>query len=324
MERIRLAVDAESGDFGAEIVIAGIVEALQRSETRFRVFLCGNKGDIERILRTDTIGAGRFKGDIDIVHCPDRVTAHEQRRIHVWKEMRNASIIRCITLQKEGRVDASISAGDTAILLGGALFILGRRKNALRPALAAFLPTTEKRGALLLDVGANLNCRKEHLVSFAIMGREYLSAMGDNAMPKVALLNIGSEQIKGTNVIGETDKILRRKCPGYAGYIEANQVFFGGADVIVSDGFVGNVLLKTGESFHTLIKSVLNKKPSMLAGLKEDLAILDAENYGAVPFLGIKGIVLKAHGGSSPRAIASALLAAEAAVLRNKSNGIFA
>jgi glycerol-3-phosphate acyltransferase PlsX len=324
MERIRLAVDVESGDFGAEIVLAGVAEALQRSETRFKVFLCGNKGDIEKILRTDNGGAGRFNDDVEIVHCPDRVTAQEQHRIRVWKEMRNASIIRCITLQKEGTVDASISAGDTAILLGGALFILGRRKNALRPALAAFLPTTAKRGALLLDVGANLNCRKEHLVSFAIMGREYLIAMGDCATPRVALLNVGSEQIKGTDVIGEADKILRRKCPGYAGFIEANHVFSGGADVIVSDGFAGNVLLKTGESFHMLMKSVLEKKPSMLAGLKEEMAILDAENYGAVPFLGIRGIVLKAHGRSSPRAIASALLAAEVAVLRNRSNGLFA
>lgn len=324
MERIRLAVDVESGDFGAEIIIAGVIEALQRSETRFKVFLCGDKGDIEKILQSDTGGAGRFNNDLEIVHCPDRVTALEQRRIHVWKEMRNASIIRSITFQKEGAVDATISAGDTAILLGGALFILGRRKNALRPALAAFLPTTEKRGALLLDVGANLNCRKEHLVSFAMIGREYLSAMGDNTMPRVALLNIGSEQVKGTNVIGEADKILRRKCPGYAGFIEANNVFSGGADVIVSDGFAGNVLLKTGESFHMLIQSVLQKKPSMLVGLKEDLAILDADNYGAVPFLGIRGIVLKAHGRSSPRAIASALLAAEAAVQRNRSNGIFA
>jgi phosphate acyltransferase len=324
MERIRLAVDVESGDFGAEIVLAGVAEALQRSETCFKVFLCGDKGEIEKILRTDKGGAGRFNDDLEIVHCPDRVTAQEQHRIRVWKEMRNASIIRCITLQKEGAVDASVSAGDTAILLGGALFILGRRKSALRPALAAFLPTTAKKGALLLDVGANLNCRKEHLVSFAIMGREYLIAMGDCATPRVALLNVGSEQIKGTDVIGEADKILRRKCPGYAGFIEANHVFSGGADVIVSDGFAGNVLLKTGESFHMLMKSVLDKKPSMLASLKEEMAILDAENYGAVPFLGIRGIVLKAHGRSSPRAIASALLAAEAAVLRNRSNGLFA
>ena len=173
-------------------------------------------------------------------------------------------------------------------------------------------------------MGANLNCRKEHLVSFAIMGREYLCAMGDNTMPRVALLNIGSEQVKGTNVIAEADKLLQRKCPGYAGFVEANHVFSGGADVIVSDGFAGNVLLKTGESFHTLIQSVLGKKPFMLADLKNDLAVLDAENYGAVPFLGIRGIVLKAHGRSSPRAIASALLAAETAVRRNRSSGIFA
>jgi phosphate acyltransferase len=324
MEVIRLAVDAESGDFGAETIIKGVLEALQRSEFRFRIYLCGNKEDIERILAGLPESAGQLRDAVEIVHCPERVTAQNRQRIRVWKEMRNASIVKCITLQKEGVVDASISAGDTAILLGGALFILGRRKNAVRPALAAFLPTTGERNALLLDVGANLNCRQEHLVSFALMGREYLIAMGEHTTPRVALLNIGSEQVKGTNTIGEADKILRRKCPGYTGFIEANHVFSGGADVIVSDGFAGNVLLKTGESFHTLIRSVLEKKPTLLADLKEELAIMDAENYGAVPFLGIKGIVLKAHGRSSPRAIASALLAAETAVKRNRSNGLFA
>ncbi|MBN1129634.1 MAG: hypothetical protein JXA71_11640, partial [Chitinispirillaceae bacterium] len=192
------------------------------------------------------------------------------------------------------------------------------------PALAAFLPTTGNRGALLLDVGANVICRKEHLVSFAFMGREYVAAMSGITTPRIAMLNVGSEQVKGTSVIGEADKILRRKCPGYAGFIEANQVFSGGADVIVSDGFAGNVLLKTGESFHSLLKSVFEKRPDILAGLKEEMAILDAESYGAVPFLGIKGIVLKAHGRSSTRAITSALFAAQAAVLRNRSDRLFA
>jgi glycerol-3-phosphate acyltransferase PlsX len=324
MEPIRLAVDVENGDFGAQTVIRGVLDALHRSNRRFRVYLCGHKEHIDTIFKGVPDEMERFRDAIEVVHCPDQVTAEQKRRVHVWKELRNASIIRCIALQKEGVVDASVSAGDTAILLGGALFILGRRKNALRPALAVFLPTTGDRSALLLDVGANLSCRKEHLVSFATMGREYLVAMGTTPDPRVALLNVGIEQEKGIGIIGETDKILRRKCPGYKGFIEANQVFSGGADVIVSDGFAGNVLLKTGESFHVLMRSVLDKKPAMLAALREDLAFLDPDSYGAVPFLGIKGIVLKAHGRSSPKAIASALMAAEIAVRSNRNYGIFA
>jgi glycerol-3-phosphate acyltransferase PlsX len=324
METVRLAVDVESGDFGARVTVKGVLDALQKSDIRMHIYVCGNRSKIKRILAEEGEPRSRFRDNLEIVHCSERVVALKQRRVRAWKDAQNASIIRCITLQKEGIVEASISAGDTAMLLGGALFILGRRKNAIRPALAAFLPTTGNHGALLLDVGANVICRKEHLVSFAMMGREYVAAMSGIVKPRIAMLNVGSEQVKGTSVIGEADKILRRKCPGYAGFIEANQVFSGGADVIVSDGFAGNVLLKTGESFHSLLKSVFEKRQDILAGLREEMAILDSESYGAVPFLGIKGIVLKAHGRSSARAITSAIFAAQAAVLRNRSDRLFA
>ena len=325
MDTICLAVDVDSGDFGASVTVRGVLDALQGSPDRFRVMLCGDGEGIERILRSQGFSTGRYDGQIEVVHCPGRVPAHGGKRISIWKEAQNASIIRCIALQKEGRADASISAGDTAILLGGALFILGRRKNALRPALAAFLPTTGKRPVLLLDVGANLKCRQEHLVSFAAMGREFVIAMSDKKKtPSLALLNVGIERIKGTTVIGEADRILRRKYAGYAGFIEANQVFFGAVDVVVCDGFAGNVLLKTGEGFHALVTSVLKTGALRSERCAKEMAHLDPEHYGAVPFLGIRGIVLKAHGRSSRRAIASALLAADTVVRRNRSHRIFA
>jgi phosphate acyltransferase len=324
MERARIAIDVEGGDFGAQVIIRGTIDALRICESPFKAFLCGDQAQIEQLLLREPVSEARVRDNINIVHCSQSVSAHEGRRSRVWKNRKDASIIRCISLQREGRVDASVSAGDTAILMGAALFIIGRRKGEARPALAAILPTIKKQPVLLLDVGANLNCRKEHLVSFAFMGKEYYSLMFDKVAPSVALLNIGKEPAKGTPVIGETGKILRKRCSTYAGFIEGNRVLSGDADVIVCDGFAGNVLLKTYESFHVLLESVLDQKPVLLAELRQQMAVFNPENYGAVPFLGIKGIVLKAHGSSSPRAIASAVLAAEHAVRRNAIKNVFA
>jgi len=318
MEKVRLAVDVESGDFGCRVTLKGVLDAMYSIESPLQVYLCGNQAAIGRVLAEEGERAERFRESISIVHCPERVSALDRRRIWVWRHRPNASIIRCITLQKEGTVDASISAGDTAILMAAALFILGRKKGAPRPALAAFLPTMQKKPVLLLDVGANLKCRKEHLTAFAFMGIEYISSIYDKEFPSVALLNVGKEKVKGFASIRDADRLLRKKCPEYIGFIEGNKVLSGEADVVVCDGFSGNALLKTCESIHLLIAAVIGReKPELLAELQRYTSVLDPENYGAVPFLGIKGIVLKAHGGSSPRAIASAVLAAERAVRRN-------
>jgi glycerol-3-phosphate acyltransferase PlsX len=321
---VRLAVDAQSGDYGCRVTIKGVLDAFAAAALPFHVHLCGDRGAIERALAEEAGKADKFRERITIIHCPDRITPSERRRTWAWRLQTGASVIRCITLQKERVVDASVSAGDTAILLGAALFILGRRRGAPRPALAAFLPTMQNKPVLLLDVGANLKCRKEHLSAFAMLGIEYVGAMYDKRYPSVGLLNVGKEKVKGFSAIGDADKILRRKCPEYIGYIEGNEVLSGRADVVVCDGFAGNALLKTCESFHALIASVIERKrPDLLGEIRQHTSELDPENYGAVPFLGIKGIVLKAHGGSSPKAIASAVAAALRAVLRNKTERIF-
>jgi phosphate acyltransferase len=323
MDRARIAIDVEGGDFGAEVIIRGIIDALRSCGSPLSVFLCGDKAEIERILDKENDVDERIRNAINIVHCSERATAHQGWRSRVWKHQRNASIIRCITLQEQGIVDGSVSAGDTAILLGAALFVLGRRKGEARPALAALLPTMKKKPVLLLDVGANLNCRPEHLSAFAFMGLDYLTHMYDAPSPTVALLNVGKEQVKGTAVIGETEKILRKRCAAFAGFVEGNGVLSGDTDIVVCDGFAGNVLLKACESFYQLIESVVRKKPNLITELREQMAVFNSENYGAVPFLGIKGIVLKAHGSSSPRAIESAVLAAERAIRKNASKRVF-
>ncbi len=315
MNNIRLAIDVESGDFGPDVVISGVLEAKRVSKLPFVPFLCGSKSRIEQVIGTLKVGKSLLS-ECEIVHCSDKISPHD-KRASVWKKRAESSIIRCITLQKEGVVDASVSAGDTAILLGAALFILGRCEGALRPALAAFLPTVKKKPVLLLDVGANLNCRAEHLVTFANLGIEYVRRYCGITYPVVALLNVGKEQIKGTRVVCDTDEVLKKKYSHYIGFIEGNEVLAGNADVVVCDGFVGNVLLKGYESFYALAESMLDSDQKLLQKIKNHISALDSENYGAVPFLGIKGTVLKAHGGSSPRAIANAIITSITAVIKD-------
>lgn len=308
---MRLAIDVESGDFGPQVIIAGILHALQMIHEPLKMYICGKKSVILQVL--DQLDAHTQLGDFEIVDCCGVIQKEEQRAT-VWKRRVDSSIVRCVTLQKEGVVDASISAGDTAILMSAALFILGRGQGAVRPALAAFLPTIKKKPVLLLDVGANLNCRTEHLVSFAAMGSRYVSRFFGMQTPGVALLNIGKEAGKGTRVIAETHQVLHKSSKGYIGFVEGNDVLVGDADVVVCDGFCGNVLLKACESLHRLVGSVLEDGVKRSQMFQENMMVLDPESYGAVPFLGIQGTVLKAHGGSSSRAIANAILTAITAV----------
>lgn len=324
MEKVRLAIDVESGDFGPQVVIQGVVEAMQNCTVPFEAVLCGNGKQIELLLEKLAPEADALSRFISVEHCREKVDAREDRRSRVWKDRKGSSVIRCIALQKEGRVDASVSAGDTAVLMGAAMFILGRRTEVQRPVLAAQVPSVKKKPVLVLDVGANLNCRKEHLVSFAGLGLEYAEVMSGIESPSVALLNIGKEPVKGTDAIVGADAVLRDKTGSYIGFVEGDRVLSGDADVVVCDGFAGNVLLKACESFHRLIGSVFENKPELLAVLRKNMEVLNSENYGAVPFLGIKGIVLKAHGGSSHRAISSAVLVADSAVRRNAGKQLFA
>lgn len=308
-----LAVDVQGGDYGSKVFINGILEALKISKVLLKVYLCGNKEHI--IQHIDSLGGNEVleANNLIVENCRQSIDTHEIPS-RVWKTKKESSVIRCLSLQKEGIVKASLSAGDTRILMGASIFLLGRSPGVSRPALAALLPTTISQPALLLDVGANLNCRTEHLVAFGIMGFNYVKNFFSKECPSVALLNVGKESSKGTNTVVEAAKQLTIKCQGYCGFIEGARILSGDADVIVCDGFLGNVLLKACESFHVLTESVLKDNKKLVVLLKEKMAILNAENYGAVPLLGLNGIVLKAHGSSSSKAITRALLTAVKAV----------
>jgi glycerol-3-phosphate acyltransferase PlsX len=306
---VRIAVDVASGDFGTPVMVQGVLEALRGRERELHPVLCGHRDAVSQALAA----AGWSGEGIEIEHCPDTLASGDAPA-RVWKRKRGAPIIRCVALQREGRADASVCAGDTGTLLAAALFILGRQHGAKRPALAATFPTLAGRPALLLDVGANLECRAEHLVSFALMGAGYVGRYYGVERPAVALLNVGEEPSKGTRTIAEAGRVLAAKCPGYRGFIEASRVLSGDAQVIVCDGFVGNAMIKLWASFHALTESVLAGRADVLETVRKSMTILNPESYGAVPILGIQGIVLKAHGNSSPRAIANAVTTAMSVV----------
>jgi phosphate acyltransferase len=312
----RIAIDVMSGDYGSSVIIEGIIEARRKAAEPFIVHLCGNAETIRMLLKKSGIDEKKCEGELIIEHCSDVIDSHDSPA-RAWKKKSNSSIVRCISLQDQGVVDVSMSAGDTGMLMGAAIFILGRIKGIGRPALAAFLPTVLKRPSLVLDVGANLNCRPAHLVNFGIMGFNYIKKILDLPSPRVSLLNVGEEPYKGTKNISEADKELRRTCSGYTGFIEGSGVLMGEADVIVCDGFAGNVLLKTCESIHILAKKFLGQSRDFVEKINETMAIFNPENYGAVPLLGIKGTVLKAHGCSSSKAISNAVLTALTAVKKN-------
>ena len=309
MQPVCLAVDIQGGDFGARVLIEGVLEAKKVSSIPLKVYLCGEEKIITSTLESFSKTEDYSEEDIVVVNCP-QIVGEVEAPSRVWKTKKDSSIIRCISLQKDGVVSASLSAGDTRILMGASLFLLGRSREVSRPALGVLLPTTSSRSTLLLDVGANLGCRTEHLVSFGLMGYNYIKHFFSVENPSVALLNVGEESSKGTKTIIDAARILAGKCRGYHGFIEGDRVLSGDADVIVCDGFTGNVLLKACESFHVLTESVLNGSQKLIETLKKKMTILNAENYGAVPLLGLKGVVFKAHGASSSKAIAQALLAA--------------
>jgi glycerol-3-phosphate acyltransferase PlsX len=288
-------------------MVRGVVLARASAPEPFSVCLCGNEANIRRVLEQLSAGGEEFGAEFSVEHCPDAITDVDRRSM-AWKTKRGASIVRCVALQREGLADASVSAGDTGVLIGSAMFILGREEGVARPALAAFIPTPRKP-VLLLDVGANINCRAELLAGFAKLGCGYVRRVSGIEAPRAALLNNGTEPHKGPPVVRAAAEILSGD-ENYIGFIEGNKVFSGEADVVACDGFVGNALLKACESFYALASEFLAGSRELGEKLSRRISALNPENYGAAPFLGIKGTVLKAHGGSSVTSIRNAVLTA--------------
>lgn len=308
---MRIALDAMGGDNAPESNILGAVAAVK--ELDVEIFLLGNKEIIEKKL--DEIKYSKDK--IKVIQC-NEVIENEETPVKAVRTKRDSSLVVGLNMVKDSQADAFVSAGSTGAILAGGLFILGRIKGIDRPALTGVFPTKGK-GSVLLDIGANADCKPKNLDQFGLMGSIYSKSILSVENPKVALVNIGSEAEKGSDLYKAAHELMKNnENYNFVGNIEARDIPDSEIDVIVCDGFTGNIILKTTEGVVSkmmgLIKSaILSDIQSKIAGLllkkslKNIKSSLDSEEQGGVLLLGINGILIKAHGSSSSKAIKNAI-----------------
>lgn len=314
---VKIAVDAMGGDFAPEVNIYGALEATESED--IEVILVGDEPRIKDFLKQK----GYFKSSLSVVHAEDFISMDEPVATAIRK--RNSSMRKAIELVKGGKAQAVISAGHSGAMMALSFLILGKIPNVDRPAIATVMPSL-KGHFILLDAGANVDCKAEHLYQFALMGNAYHKALFNSQSPKVALLSIGEEDIKGNEVTREAFKLLQsEKTINFIGNIEGKDLFFGSADVVVCDGFVGNIVLKVGEGLaDALIKMLKLEIANVITGKIGYLMIkpavknfkkrIDYSEYGGALLLGINGTSVICHGRSSSKAIKNAIkLAADMA-----------
>jgi phosphate acyltransferase len=313
---VRISIDAMGGDNAPAEIIKGTLQAIEHFPD-LQVVLVGREPVIKAHL-PETI-SDRIK----ILHAEEVIETGEDPLSAIRKK-KNSSMIMALDLLKKKEVDACVSAGSTGAFMSGALFGVGRIKGIQRPALAPILPTLTGC-AILIDCGANADCKPEFLVQFAQMGSIYMNKVMGVANPRVGLLNIGAEEEKGNAVYKEAHQLLKSAPLSFSGNVEGRDAFDGSVDVIVSDGFAGNIFLKTAEGvasfLFTMLKAELTSSlPRKLAAgvLKEGFHAvkkkMDYTEYGGALLLGIDGIAVKAHGSSNARSFESALKQAKTAV----------
>lgn len=313
---IRIAVDAMGGDHAPRNVIAGAIDALRETDNRFEVLFVGPETTVNDELRS----VQRNGFSYQVINASQVVDMHDAATAGV-KQKRNSSISVGITLHKDGNADAFVSAGHSGAVMSTSTLVLGRIEGIGRPTIGAFFPS-EHGVCLLLDAGANVDCKPQHLYEFAVMGSIYTSEMFQVKNPTVGLLNIGEEESKGNDVVKEAHKLLQQSKLNFIGNVEGRDILQGKAQVVVCDGFVGNVILKFGESvpgfFKSRMKQVMKESVWMkVVGalargtLRAALKSMDYEEYGGVPILGVNGVSIIGHGKSTPKAIKNMVLKAE-------------
>lgn len=312
MEKVVIALDAMGGDYAPEQTVKGAVEAVNSSD-EIHVILVGKQDMIAKELEKYEYA----KEDIEVVHASEIIDMGDVPTVAI-KDKKDSSLVVAMRLVREGKADALVSAGSTGAVLVGGQLVVGRLKGIKRPPLAPFIPTT-KGFSLLIDCGANVDARPEHLVQFAQMGSIYYENVMGKKNPTVALLNIGTEEEKGNQLVKDT-KPLMKECKNinYIGSVEARELVSGAADVIVCEAFVGNVVLKFFEGlaltlFGSLKGGLMSSTRTKLGALLVKPALkglknqFDTSSQGGAPLLGLKGLVVKAHGNSSSKEIEIAL-----------------
>ena len=315
------------GDYAPGVVVEGVLDALAEAGDRVTVLLVGREAEVRAEL--DRLG-GAENETLRVVDAPQAIGMGESPTVAL-KTKPESSIHIGIGAVKNGRADAFASAGNTGAVMTAALFGLGRLPGVLRPALPGYLPTPSGT-CVVLDVGANVEVRPEHLVQFAQMGAVFGAAFLGKEDPTVGLINVGEEPGKGTDTVKEAHKTLaalgEQGTIQFVGNVEGRDILQHGADVCVCDGFVGNVVLKLAESVATILPQMVRSEigrqelapeQAQLVGgvLKGMLAPFDYQAFGGVPMLGIDGTVVIGHGGSSARAIRQMVLSTASLVEQN-------
>ena len=312
-ELVKVAVDAMGGDNAPAEIIQGVADALEAS-TEVKVMLVGR----EEIIREELSKIKCPEDRLEIVPAAEVISTAEAP-VAAIRSKKDSSMVKAMDLVSKGEADAVVSAGSSGAVLVGGQLIIGKQRGIKRAPLAPLIPT-ENGAAILIDCGANVDARADHLVQFARMGSIYMEHVMNIDHPKVALVNIGAEEEKGNALVKETMPLLK-ECEdiNFIGSIEARDIPSGYADVIVCDAFVGNVILKMYEGVSNTLMSVLKQTikssiKTMIGGmlinksLKNALKRFDSTQYGGAPLLGLKGLVVKCHGSSTRKEIRTAIL----------------
>ena len=307
---IKIAIDAMGGDFGPAPIVEGTIKALKEKE--FHAILVGRTQEIEPLIPMSFLKYITFVEADDVLEMSDTATEALKRK--------ETSIYKAVDLVRQKEADAVLSVGHSGATMSLATLRIGRLKGVLRPAIATLMPNPSGKPSLVLDVGANVDCKAEHLVQFAVMGEAYVRDVQKVENPKVGLLSNGEEKSKGNEITKEAYTSLLQ-LDSFIGNIEGNNIFDGTADVIVCDGFVGNILLKTSEgvaeSITKIIKKSIGRSPLAIAGallmrrvFKSLKKQVDYAEYGGAPLIGIDGCAIIGHGKSNAKAVKNAIFQA--------------
>ncbi|MBQ3644596.1 MAG: phosphate acyltransferase PlsX [Candidatus Riflebacteria bacterium] len=312
---MKIAIDVMGGDFAPQELIAGAKGYLQ------------NDGEAGLILVGDEKVIRELWPDLpescEIYHT-DEVIEMGEHPLQALRKKKNASVAVCASLVKQGKADGFISAGSTGAQMAASLLVLGKITGIERPAISVMLPTSGDKGVLLLDVGANVDVRPNHLLEFALMGSAYYGKICGIERPKVGLLNIGEEEAKGNELTKAAYELLKGSSLNFVGNVEADHLFEGKANVVVCDGFVGNVLLKTSEGVSEnmqalVFKTAMSMGEETVGNFKKAIKKFSPSSpeYSAAPLLGVNGVSLVCHGKSKAPVITNAI---KLAVSCSKSN----
>ena len=320
----RIAIDAMGGDTGPAAMIAGASRALRKDASLQFTFY----GD-EKLVAEQLAGHRSLASNSQVVHSPEAISPSEKPSQAI-RRARTTSMGMAVNAVKEGIADAALSGGNTGALMAMSKLALRTMPGIDRPALAALLPTLGNNDVIMLDLGANTECDAQNLVQFAVMGAAYSRCVLGIASPRVKLLNIGTEELKGTDELKEAAQLLREAdyLPlSFKGFTEGDQLSRGEVDVVVTDGFSGNIALKTAEGTARFVTDLLRRAFTSSLRSKAGFALsrpalnllkvhLDPNNHNGAVFLGLNGLVVKSHGGANPKGVANAIQVA-ARMVRN-------